>query len=1724
MARALTELLHDFLHQFTVQSNYSEYCRLVLGSLPSDVLKELFVVLTQADGSLWQPADGIQIPVFLVTHDPRTDGSGPSRECNWDYALAIRNSFPSFLLLVDPLVWDDRTYSIVNATDTIGLPLPPVRAGNVPVLRNWSSFYANVVEMAAARIGIETSVVESAIRKTLRDLPSLDPTQQHKLPWEVLQRIAELAASRAVTHNDLARVCGLPSLENGEGNFRRNRRTLERLARFLDDTGIEGGMEELKGTSRGSSIGTELDTLGNHLRESAGSASAVVRAPSFYYFPPGPEPNWWGTVDVEAIDEMLAEVGHAVDPDRISVACTNPLNPSPPSGEPFLVQDEVIIEARHPEGTFQAPRILRRLGRQNPVELASASAFQGPFTHEDFSIPSHSAPVTYLADAHGAALASVQVISMEKYVPGGFVSCSGTSTRKVSRPRRNRVAAPWEQQIFLRSGGLKVLRVFCTSTVTKVEITEPSEFRTDCPVNGGTAELQLDLDEDIEIALDLSGPDNRVVSAFNLTISIDEEQVETVPSQFHALVQAHQEIKNSTSAARSRDSWLRGVEGELLNRNSSWRPILATPGWADLRPRLTDTRLLGSLRPHVDPRPDLNPPANFIEARGRVVNWLCSAEVPIPEADLANEEVTQIATDYMRAYREWSERAQEEACWLDTISILEPEVEQYGNQAVAAPEPVAVLVSPLHPIRFGWHVAAQRVLSSGLDAPCPLAGLLDPHRCPEVLPLAFTRSGGDPRWKSYVSISCQDAMWGLYWDSGRLRDMSQHEAVTELVVAGVVPRGVQSGFTASQARKMLEEMSHVLPTRAILRIGIVGSGQGSTSCTEGLITWSREPYSKGREELAGPRSIEIYDSREYVSQPSSEEISSLADVTGHRVRWFSTSQATPAKDLVIVDHLGLASPVGEVHPWKSPTMEGGLIRSRIRLDRNDAELVIESRGGNTVQSEDTLLDELGQTIGQVEYLAENLGATSHIAFMPNRQVLSGELEAARFLAVSSTEIDPACFARSTPQAGGFLWDYELPHAVGPGEQRGGFYLLARPPEAIKRAVLRATEVVTQSSIDLDALLVETSRRGIPILKRLAAGGSLARGELGMLLAVRLLQDSFRGPGRTVRLPVFEDSTLRMVLPVDPYVSPLERLRQGLHKANPELREATRPDLLLACIQIDGEEGTRVRLVPLEVKFREGIMPAGDKTGSLAQAHSLGKVIHHLLRATPLNDLWGMCGLGFLSEILDHGFRVYGDPSVNGKSPEQWVDIHQACLADIASGRVTISIAEEGRLLVFDESPNSYLDDVDGDGFAETLVVSREDGRALLEDGLPLSHCVDQVASLLDICGTNPEVAASTGSTAAAGHPGEALSESDLGTSEASNQAIPHQRASEESTVVPRSAREQVARAFSGFIGNQAAIDTLKRGVLRALLSDPPQLPASYLLTGNPSTGKTELARRVARSLALPFVSLDGRGLVSREQLFELMDGRLRDSGQLPTRVGTQYQRPELEYPPLVVFVDEVHLVPRPVQESLLTALEPKDRSVLLSDRVARLPQVTFLFATTRPSDVDMAFRTRCTEIPLQDYTEEEVAVIVGLEQPDWPEPLRRRIARYGRFVPRIALEFARELAGEALVSEHQDRDLADHLDEVRRTRLVDENGLGRIDIEYLELLDREGRPLGERNILTMLGNIDKDRFLEEVEPLLVARMKLVRRTGRGREITPEGRRYLIEMRKTRSSSSTGRTK
>jgi Holliday junction resolvasome RuvABC ATP-dependent DNA helicase subunit len=217
----------------------------------------------------------------------------------------------------------------------------------------------------------------------------------------------------------------------------------------------------------------------------------------------------------------------------------------------------------------------------------------------------------------------------------------------------------------------------------------------------------------------------------------------------------------------------------------------------------------------------------------------------------------------------------------------------------------------------------------------------------------------------------------------------------------------------------------------------------------------------------------------------------------------------------------------------------------------------------------------------------------------------------------------------------------------------------------------------------------------------------------------------------------------------------------------------------------------------------------------------------------------------------------------------------------------------------------------------------------------------------------------------------------------------------------------------------------------------------------------------------------------------------------------------LEYPPLIIFIDEVHLVPRGLQEALLTMLEAADRTVVLSNHVAQMHRATFLFATTRISDVDAAFASRCDEIQLREYTEAEVALILRWKVPheSWPDSVYDALARLGRCVPRVGIQLAEALETAVLVSE-EEKPVQEHLEDVRRAREIYERGLTLMDFQYLAILERAGGPVGEQNILNLIRTVDKDRILNEIEPFLV-RCGFIQHGPRGRELTRPGREYLL---------------
>jgi Holliday junction DNA helicase RuvB len=319
---------------------------------------------------------------------------------------------------------------------------------------------------------------------------------------------------------------------------------------------------------------------------------------------------------------------------------------------------------------------------------------------------------------------------------------------------------------------------------------------------------------------------------------------------------------------------------------------------------------------------------------------------------------------------------------------------------------------------------------------------------------------------------------------------------------------------------------------------------------------------------------------------------------------------------------------------------------------------------------------------------------------------------------------------------------------------------------------------------------------------------------------------------------------------------------------------------------------------------------------------------------------------------------------------------------------------------------------------------------------------------------------------------------------------------------------EVDAAFAGYVGNLAAVRRLKIECTLARRESPPSMPVNVMLCGPGGLGKTELARRVARALGVPLVDVPASNVKGVDGLLELVDGALAAAGVAPVPAGTDSGLPRVEYPPLVVFLDEIHLLKKRA-DLFLQVFEPKERRAVGSERVGHFRSATLLGATTDKGLLPAPFLTRFRMVDLVPYTAEEVAQIVrptfaaeGIQAAD---PFLLQLARMSRLNPRQALERAKEM-----LNFHRYDSEAYPLDSRGLVRLaeeswqVDEHGLTKVDLAYLQAL-RDGRR-GIAALCQMLP-VGKEEILSVIEPYLF-QLELIRQTGAGRELTELGRRAL----------------
>jgi DNA phosphorothioation-dependent restriction protein DptH len=1729
--RALASALDDFLvenAQAALAHDQNASIRMVLTGPPLPALEELFNRLT-ANGATewsWATAGGtITVPVLLVSYS-RSISPPPgilSGWCHWDYAVTVRNSSDRLLILVSPDAVDRIPESLANTTEVFG----GLRG---KANRRWldTVVWKYLVRQVSTRLGLPTAQVGLALREVAKQSANLAPTIRDGIVWQTVDVLLE-GGSGLSAIDSLALAAGFPAIGAGGGTLDDAAKVLERLAKLIGRQGITSALDAVRSTQaiQGRGLVQAVDDLRLHLFRNAPSGMSFQEAPTVYYRPTGPPPIWWTQLNQSVLLEALNELSPPT-PGRLTVICHNPLTSV--SGV-TVVASSVELQAVSPNAaTLSSANFSRRVGRGAATALSPNA--NDPCRTTDVAPPTHDRPMTYQANALGFNDGTLRVISLDSFNCGGLASVWNADDNPV--PTRGRGPQAWTQQIVLpRSGNWDVQILHCSSAGS-IEITreDNSEGPWTRSVQPDAYETQfvLDIEDGFSYTVRILAPDNTELGTWSMQFNV-QEIGDTPPTRFVALVTKHQQKGGRVAPARVIDSPLRRVEEAYLRSSDSWTPILAcwpTDELGDLQLYWPDPKL-GSAFPQLDPRPVLVPPGALLQAREAVRSYLNGTQRPIGEISFDDPALKPLIETYLAEYERWLSGGNADVTWFDAIAVHAAAPNDQVGGFLAYPEPSVILLSPLHPLRLAWHCCAHQMLVDAMSKPCPAAGLLDPSGCPDIGLWPLHQGHDIVVSRAFLSMNCEEPHWSVLVNRSYVGQLPIDLALARLATLGLRTRGLPGGFSRSQAFDSVDEVARLLPGRATLRVGLVGDRDETSASAKGVLSWCSINCDEEQDETVAPYSAEIFDMRRS-AEPTAEQLATLAEETSERVRWFRVIQipADSPQDLVLLDQLGADAPGGDKGVSRTPTGPAALVRIRTREDSRNAMQLKESRIGRLEARTADLQGAASSLCIAFENLAIQDANISHFTFRPVQQAIGSRLMQATYVAVTSTQIDPACIIRGTRSQQGYLWNYELPGALSGDEERAGYYLIASPTDAMLRAISQSAQLVASTPPPVRDLLDEISRRGIPILKRLAAGGSQARGELGLLLAVRFLQDAFRPGAARVGLPVWSGRCIHLILAVDPYETSFDALRRALRLQTSEQR----PDLLVFSIRMpQGEEKIRIKITPVEVKFRQGQMAGTDMRDALAQASNLSTLLNELWVKSLPSNLWTVCSSGLLGQALELAFRIYADPTVHNGSPEDWTGIQERVISAVLNQGTEITVSAKGRLLVFDQSPQSATLDADSDSRFDTAVIGRQDASILLAGSGALSPQAEQSIGLLDFsfpdCGDErggylPSVNASAAlETIAENEPSLPVSTepvrpesppvTEAPEAGSSVPAEPDDQATQQGTSpVPPEVRQTVRRAFQGFIGNEAAVRRIQNDLLRALIDRPPHLSKNFLFTGQPSTGKTEISRRMALALQLPFVKLDGRGLRSRERLFELIDGELGQQGLVPAQVGTQAGLPVLEYPALIVFIDEVHLVPRPIQESLLTMLEAADRSVTLQDRVALMRRTTFLFATTRASDVDAAFRSRCSEVQLKEYSREQVAEIVRLRFPHpWPESVYLAIAQLGRRVPRIALEMAKELETAITVAEDPTLTVSQHLDDVRRDRELDELGLTLTDVQYLSHLGSENRPVGEQTILNILGTVDRDRIVDEIEPFLRS-LGFIRFGPRGREITEEGRDYLME--------------
>jgi len=300
--------------------------------------------------------------------------------------------------------------------------------------------------------------------------------------------------------------------------------------------------------------------------------------------------------------------------------------------------------------------------------------------------------------------------------------------------------------------------------------------------------------------------------------------------------------------------------------------------------------------------------------------------------------------------------------------------------------------------------------------------------------------------------------------------------------------------------------------------------------------------------------------------------------------------------------------------------------------------------------------------------------------------------------------------------------------------------------------------------------------------------------------------------------------------------------------------------------------------------------------------------------------------------------------------------------------------------------------------------------------------------------------------------------------------------------------------FNDFIGQNDTKEIIKLEIDGCREKNEPL--RHILFYGRPGLGKTTLAKIIARACDKPFFEVTASGFDNVQKIIDLVE-KINSLGQKGS----------------ILFIDEIHMLPKDIQTHIFS-LMTDNRLTLVKKNVVQTIDVTpltIIGATNYMGSLVEAFRSRfAISIKFVSYSNIEMETIIknnsnrlGIEiEPESLSLLALNCQKSPRTAENLIITATR-ISGKTLTA----TDIKTMFEMLK----IYPDGLQTAQVSILYALAKaEDGCLGLNTLAKIIGE-DVISINEEWENYLMAENYITISKGRGREITPKGKKYLVDL-------------